>query len=93
VRELENAMERAVVFSTGDMVEAEALPFDAAPDTVDGVRIPGSTLAEIEKHAILSTLEAAEGSTGRAAEILDISVRTIQYRLHEYGIVVSRPRT
>jgi DNA-binding NtrC family response regulator len=93
VRELENAIERAVVFSTGDLVEADALPFDAAPDTFDGIRIPGSTLAEIEKHAILSTLEAAEGSTGRAAEILDISVRTIQYRLHEYGIVVSRPRS
>jgi DNA-binding NtrC family response regulator len=93
VRELENAMERAVVFSAGDTVESDALPFDAAPDTFDGIRIPGSTLAEIEKHAILSTLEAAEGSTGRAAEILDISVRTIQYRLHEYGVVVSRPRT
>jgi two-component system response regulator HydG len=92
VRELENAMERAVVFSTGDTVEADALPFDAAPDTLDGVRIPGSTLAEIEKHAIMATLEAAEGSTARAAEILDISVRTIQYRLHEYGAVVSRPR-
>ena len=85
VRELENAMERAVVFSEGNIVEADALPFDAAPDAFDGIRIPGSTLAEIEKHAILSTLEAAEGSTGRAAEILDISVRTIQYRLHEYG--------
>jgi DNA-binding NtrC family response regulator len=92
VRELENAMERAVVFTLGDTVEPEALPFDAAPDTSDGVRIPGATLAEIEKHAILTTLEAAEGSTGRAAEILDISVRTIQYRLHEYGVVLPRAR-
>jgi two-component system, NtrC family, response regulator HydG len=90
VRELENAMERAVVFTTGDTVEADALPFDAAPDTFDGIRIPGSTLAELEKHAILATLEAAHGSTSRAAEILDISVRTIQYRLHEYGVVVNR---
>jgi two-component system response regulator HydG len=92
VRELENAMERAVVFSTGDTVEAEALPFDAATDALDGIRIPGSTLAEIERHAILATLEAAAGSTARAAEILDISVRTIQYRLHEYG-TLSRPRS
>ena len=92
VRELENAMERAVVFTEGHTVEAEALPFDAAPDSPDGIRIPGATLAELEKHAILATLEAAEGSTSRAAEILDISVRTIQYRLHEYGVVVSRPR-
>ena len=93
VRELENAMERAVVFSEGNTVEADALPFDAAPDSPDGIRIPGATLAELEKHAILATLEAAEGSTSRAAEILDISVRTIQYRLHEYGVVVTRPRS
>ena len=32
------------------------------------------------------TLEATGGSTSKAAEILDISVRTIQYRLHEYGV-------
>jgi two-component system response regulator HydG len=93
VRELENAMERAVVFSEGTSIEAEALPFDAAPDTQDAIRIPGATLAELEKHAILTTLEAAEGSTSRAAEILDISVRTIQYRLHEYGVVVARSRS
>jgi two-component system response regulator HydG len=92
VRELENAMERAVVFTEGDEVEPEALPFDATPQTADGVRIPGATLAELEKYAILATLEAAQGSTTRAAEILDISVRTIQYRLHEYGVVVPRSR-
>jgi two-component system, NtrC family, response regulator HydG len=85
-------MERAVVFTEGDLVESDALPFEAAHDTADGVRIPGATMADIEKHAILSTLEAAQGSTSRAAEILDISVRTIQYRLHEYGIVVPRNR-
>lgn len=92
VRELENAMERAVVFTEGDHVEPDALPFDAMPETTDGVRIPGASMAEIEKYAILSTLEAAQGSTTRAAEILDISVRTIQYRLHEYGAVVPRGR-
>ena len=45
----------------------------------------GRISAEIERHAILSTLDAVGGSTTRAAEILDISVRTIQYRLHTYG--------
>ncbi|MEO8900062.1 MAG: sigma-54 dependent transcriptional regulator [Polyangiaceae bacterium] len=90
VRELENAMERALVFSEGELVEADALPFEAAPVMFEGIRIPGTTLAEIEKYAILTTLEAADGSTTRAAEILDISVRTIQYRLHEYGAVTGR---
>jgi two-component system response regulator HydG len=81
-----------VVFTEGTLVEPEALPFAASPDVSDGIRIPGASMAEIEKHAILSTLEAAQGSTTRAAEILDISVRTIQYRLHEYGVVVPRSK-
>jgi DNA-binding NtrC family response regulator len=49
-----------------------------------GIAIPGSTLAEIEKEAILRTLEAVKGSTSRAAELLQISARKIQYKLKEY---------
>jgi two-component system response regulator HydG len=94
VRELENAIERAVVFTEGEVVEADALPFDAAPATIEGgPRVPGATMAELEKHAILATLEAVGGSTSRAADMLDISARTIQYRLHEYGLAASRPKS
>ncbi len=39
---------------------------------------------EIERYAITKTLESTGGSTSRAAEILNISVRKIQYKLHEY---------
>jgi len=46
--------------------------------------IPGSTLAQLERYAILETLKAAGGSTSKAAEMLGISTRTIQYRLHDY---------
>jgi two-component system response regulator HydG len=86
VRELENAIERAVVLGQGTLIEADDLPFELVEHSHGPVRIPGSTMAEIEKHAIISTLESVEGSTTRAAELLDISVRTIQYRLSEYGI-------
>jgi two-component system, NtrC family, response regulator HydG len=86
VRELENAVERAVVLCEGSEVDADDLPFDAAQPVQGPVRIPGSTMAELERHAILATLEATQGSTSRAAELLDISVRTIQYRLQEYGL-------
>jgi two-component system response regulator HydG len=85
VRELENAIERAVVLCDGGSIDEEHLPFEDAPDVQAGIRVPGSTMAEIEKHAILATLDAVGGSTARAAEILDISVRTIQYRLHAYA--------
>jgi DNA-binding NtrC family response regulator len=46
--------------------------------------MPGSTMADIERHAILTTLESVGGSTSKAAEILGISVRKIQYKLQEY---------
>jgi len=85
-------MERAVVFTEGERVEPQALPFEGVTEVVAGLRVPGASLAKIEQHAILATLEAAEGSTALAAEILDIRVRTIQYRLHEYGVVVPRSK-
>ncbi len=86
VRALENAIERAVVLAHGPEIDEPDLPFESEPDVQGGVRIPGSTMGEIERHAIIATLEATSGSTTKAAEILDISVRTIQYRLHEYGL-------
>ena len=42
-------------------------------------------MEDIEKYAILETLRATGGSTSQAAEILKMSVRTIQYRLHQYN--------
>ncbi|CAN5406242.1 sigma-54 dependent transcriptional regulator [soil metagenome] len=86
VRALENAIERAVVLCTGVRVDEDDLPFEANAETLSGLRIPGSTMADIERYAILKTLEATEGSTTKAADLLDISVRTIQYRLHSYGL-------
>jgi two-component system response regulator HydG len=93
VRELENAIERAVVLCEGSAIREEDLPVDVAPLTQGAVRIPGATMEEIERFAILSTLEATNGSTTRAAEMLGISVRTIQYRLNEYGGAKQRPST
>ncbi|HTE53746.1 MAG TPA: sigma-54 dependent transcriptional regulator [Kofleriaceae bacterium] len=89
VRELENAIERAVVVCRGD----EILENDLAPSVVAGAAasrdglppVPGSTLAELERYAILRTLEHTGGSTSRAAEMLGISPRKIQYRLREYS--------
>jgi len=87
VRELENAVERAVVMTAGPMVEATSLPAHVVPRPTGAEQapvIPGSTLDEIERHAILKTLEHTGGSTSRAAEVLGISVRKIQYKLHAY---------
>jgi two-component system NtrC family response regulator len=93
VRELENAIERAVVLADGDQLTpyhfptlrpAAAGPEQPAAARTRGVQIPGSTLAAIEREAILRTLESVGGSTSRAASLLDISARKIQYKLKEY---------
>ncbi len=86
VRELENVMERAVVLAGEGTIEPAHLPPEVVPSRTAGIpRIPGSTMADIERYAILTTLEAQGGSTSRAAEVLGISVRKIQYKLQEYG--------
>jgi two-component system response regulator HydG len=94
VRELENAIERAVVLCDKRLIDEDHLPGGAgAGSHLEGLAIPGATMAELERYAILRTLEAVDGSTVRAAEMLDISVRTIQYRLHEYGLAKGRGRS
>ena len=90
VRELENVIERAVVLCDGSKVSARHLPTQLGTSSRGTIHMPGSTMNEIERHAILATLEACGGRTRQAAQMLDISARTIQYRLHEYGLTTQR---
>ena len=89
VRELENAIERAVVLAKGPELTADDLPPSLRgprPVTRDGSSlVPGATMEQIEREAILRTIELAGGSTAKAAEMLGISVRKIQYRLKEFA--------
>lgn len=85
VRELEDTIERAVSGCRGARITSADLPPSLRAGTASAaVPIPGSTLDTIERYAILSTLEATGGSTGRAAEILGISIRKVQYKLQAY---------
>ncbi len=91
VRELENAIERAVVLCAGDSITPDLLPALSASDADKrgggelGLMIPGLSMAEVERIVIERTLEAVNGSTAKAAEMLGISRRKIQYRLREWG--------
>ena len=87
VRELENVIERAVVLCDGRRIEKKHLSPSVVPAGEGDAPppIPGSTIADLEKYAILKTLEACSGSTSKAATVLGVSPRKIQYKLHEYG--------
>jgi DNA-binding NtrC family response regulator len=91
VRELENAIERAVVLADSPTLGDSHFPTLRRAEAViptgstrGRAPIPGSTLEDIERDAILRTLEAVDGSTSRAAAMLNISPRKIQYKLKEY---------
>jgi len=97
VRELENAIERAVVLCDGRTIEKRHLPASLAGDATPGngtPPVPGTNIYDLERWAILKTLEACGGSTSKAAMILGISTRKVQYKLHEYsgGTVFPDPR-
>jgi hypothetical protein len=77
-----------VVLCEDDMVDVHDLPISPARTEAEPLRlmIPGVTLAELERFAILRTLEACGNSPTKAAAVLGISRRTIQYRLQEWGL-------
>jgi DNA-binding NtrC family response regulator len=97
VRELENVIEHAVVICDTRVIEARHLPsrMTGAPEPALPPPAPGATLQALERWAIVRTLEACNGSTSRAAAILGISPRKIQYKIQEYGSNVRpmRPRS
>jgi transcriptional regulator with GAF, ATPase, and Fis domain len=89
VRELEHAIERGVVLaprasaSRPSTSRPPSAPRRAGRATGDDTRpaVPGSTIADLERHAILETLKAVGGSTSKAARILGISPRKIARRV------------
>jgi len=91
IRELENTIERAVVLSRGERIEAADLPpaLRGDRDREGGVRPGvirfevGRTLEELEREAIRQTLAAVEGNREVAASILGIGVATLYRRLRE----------
>jgi len=97
IRELRNAIERAVLLSGGGPITPEHLPLEKVRATTI-VRLPPAVSAspatlderEEEKRRIAAALEECGGNQRRASELLGISRRTLVSRLGEYGL--PRPR-
>ncbi|HKD66384.1 MAG TPA: sigma-54 dependent transcriptional regulator [Candidatus Binataceae bacterium] len=85
VRQLRNAVERAMVVSSGPLLSLVDLPPELRPATpgppVLEVSIGGCSLQDVEREMINRTMEFAGGNKTRAAEMLGISLRTLYNRL------------
>ena len=90
VRELEHVVERAVILTTGSRIGADDLPaaLKQAPLRATAeVSVPaGCSLEEVERLAILQTLELTEWNKRQAARILGIHRPTLYNKLRKYRL-------
>jgi two-component system NtrC family response regulator len=92
VRELENILERIVVLARGGDITIEDLPQFLRQEKagVDALEIDlppqGISLEAIEKELILRALHRCDWNQTRAARYLDLSRKTLIYRIEKYGI-------
>ncbi len=88
VRQLENLIERAILYSGKETyITLEHFSFQADPlqPQNDSTNIPLGTIAEMEKQLIFQTLKKTNNNRTKAAKLLDISVRTLRNKLHQYN--------
>jgi len=92
VRELRNAIERAVTLEDGERVTPGMLDFGeeapGLPEVDSGMLgpVPGG-LRELEKRMLVSALEDTEWNQVKAAEILGIGRDALRYRMRKHGLL------
>ena len=100
IRELQNALERAVLLTEDRMIAADDLrlgevsAFSGDPDAGRVVRVPpaGVALEEIERQALIESLRMCNWIQKDAAELLHVSPRVINYKIKTLGITIPRGR-
>jgi two-component system NtrC family response regulator len=97
VRQLENVLERLLVLSAGDVVGVAELPEElispSAPSAALWPTLPeeGLSLEAIERELISRALDRFGGNQTQAARYLDISRRTLIYRMEKHGLSAAAP--
>jgi diguanylate cyclase (GGDEF)-like protein len=98
VRQLRNAMERAVVLQTSGVIEVEHLPDRVREEGLSAAasasRLTAGAnvmdvrerVADVERAAIVSALDSCNGNQTRAARKLGLSRRALIYKLEKYGL-------
>jgi DNA-binding NtrC family response regulator len=92
VRQLESVIERAVLMAEGSIIQPDDLPVEISASALHGGVVPfelppeGINFEEMEHALIIKAMERADWVIGKAAPLLGLSYKTLQYRLDKHGI-------
>ncbi len=98
VRELENAIERAVLLCKGGVLQADDLRLPSAPGSLDPehwrIELPpgGLSLQTVERALVIAALERADFVQKDAAALIGVSKRKLNYMIERMGLVHPRWR-
>jgi DNA-binding NtrC family response regulator len=92
VRQLESVIERGILMAEGDYIEPEDLAAEVHEDAAQKGVIPfdlppeGISIEELEREIIIKAMDRSGWVIAKAAPLLGISYKTLQYRLEKFGI-------
>src|ERR687894_588834 len=92
IRQLESAIERAILLCEGDLITVEDLPLevrqDARPAAQGAFKLPaeGISFEDVERDLIMQAMEQTDYNITKSAKLLGLTFRTLQYRLEKFGI-------
>jgi DNA-binding NtrC family response regulator len=92
VRQLESAIERAILLCEGDLITVEDLPLEvrqeSRPQAEGAFKLPpeGIAFEDVERSLIMQAMEQTDYNITKSAKLLGLTFRTLQYRLEKFGI-------
>jgi DNA-binding NtrC family response regulator len=92
IRQLESAIERAILLSENNTITMEDLPpemvRETAPASADDLfKLPaeGVNFEDVERSLIMQAMERTDNNITKSAKLLGLTFRTLQYRLEKFG--------
>jgi len=92
VRQLESAIERAILLCEGDEITIDDLPLEvrqeSRPVSEGAFKLPpeGISFEDVERDLIMQAMEQTDYNITKSAKLLGLTFRTLQYRLEKFGI-------
>ncbi|MGH9941810.1 MAG: sigma-54-dependent transcriptional regulator [Pyrinomonadaceae bacterium] len=93
VRQLESAVERAILLAEADLITVEDLPLEVRMESRPaieggGFKLPaeGISFEDFERNLLIQAMERTDYNITKSAKLLGLTFRTLQYRLEKFGI-------